>query len=493
MSTTTRPGTKPKPGERDSYGRPRQRGIIGAEVYRSDDTGRNVAEDQPDDAHFERFGGTYGWVFGQIRVDPNDGRDDLHHGPGPVQIDRRRQDLQNLYLCTGSTATITACGSIPDDSNYLINVNDGGANVSYDGGKTWRDFHEGIPAVQFYNVAYDIQTPFWVYGSVQDQGTYRGARSRSSSRGRRRPGRRSGSGMPEPKWETAPGGEGTLIAVDPADPNTEYASSFYGRLERSEYKDGGWTSKEIYPKAAEGEPDYRGQWLAATMLSPHNPQVVYHGFQYLFRSMDKGDTWERISPDLTYNNPDAAGQMALRHPLRHDHGRRRIAVQVRPPLRRHGRRPGLDDQDERRQPGRRSRPGSPSTSTSGRSSPRSTTRPRSTSPWSAGTTTTSPRTSSSPRTTARPGSRSPNNIPGGPVNVVREDPKMKDILYAGTDTGIYVSSTAARPGTSSAAGLPTTYVWDIAIHPRDNALIIATNGRGMWIIDDLAPVQNAAK
>lgn len=84
-------------------------------------------------------------------------------------------------------------------------------------------------------------------------------------------------------------------------------------------------------------------------------------------------------------------------------------------------------------------------------------------------------------------------IPGGPVNVVREDPKTKDILYAGTDTGIYVSLDGGKAWNVLGSGLPTTYVWDIAVHPRDNCLIIATNGRGIWIIDDISAVQNAAK
>ena len=101
--------------------------------------------------------------------------------------------------------------------------------------------------------------------------------------------------------------------------------------------------------------------------------------------------------------------------------------------------------------------------------------------------------SSGRRTTARPGSSIAGNIPGGPVNVVREDPKVKGILYAGTDTGVYVSRDGGATWDVLGSGLPTSYVWDLVIHPRDNALVIATNGRGMWLIDDLAPVQNAAK
>ncbi|MCK7518358.1 MAG: hypothetical protein MZV64_11865 [Ignavibacteriales bacterium] len=327
----------------------------------------------------------------------------------------------------------------PNDSNHLINNNDGGVNISYDGGKTWRDFHDGIPSVQFYNVALDISTPFCAYGSVQDQGTYRGliplqkpTAGAPAGRQALRPdpaevGARAGRRGDAHRHRSDGSQHGVLVVLLRPARALRVQGRRSGRARRS------------IPKAAEGEPAYRGQWLAATTLSPHNPQIVYHGFQYLFRSMNKGETWERISPDLTYNNPDRAGPMALRHPLRHDHRRRRVAVQVRPHLRRHGRRPGLGDQDERRQPGPRSRPASPTTSTSGRSSPRSTTRPRSTSRSSAATTTTSIPTSSSPTDYGKTWVSIAGNIPGGPVNVVREDPKVKDILYAGTDTGVYVS------------------------------------------------------
>ena len=95
-STTTLPAPSPSPGEKDAYGRPLQRGIVGAEVYRSDDAGASWRKVSP--AGMERFGGTYGWVFGQIRVDPNSPENHLHHGPGPGQVDRRRQDLSEHLL-----------------------------------------------------------------------------------------------------------------------------------------------------------------------------------------------------------------------------------------------------------------------------------------------------------------------------------------------------------------------------------------------------------
>ena len=482
------PGAESRAGDRDSYGRPSQRGIVGAEVYRSDDAGASWRKVSP--PGMERFGGTYGWVFAQIRVDPNTPETIYIMGLGLSKSTDGGKTYVNLYS-EGLHGDHHGLWIDPGDSSHLINTNDGGVNISYDGGKNWRDFHDGIPCVQFYNVAFDFSTPFWVYGSVQDQGTYRGfIPLQKPAAGV--PGGRRRFGMAQPKWETAPGGEGTIIAIDPADPNTEYSSSFYGRLERSEYKDGQWTSKEIFPKAAQGEPEHRGQWLAATMLSPHNPQVVYHGFQYLFRSMNKGETWEKISPDLTYNNPAEQGKWPYAIPFA------TITAIDESPFKFGLLYAGTDD-------GRVW-----VTKTSGDSWTEITAGlPFNKHVWKVVASKYDPATVYVTLIGRHDDDFNPYlfksadygktwvsiaaGIPGGPVNVVREDPKKKDILYAGTDTGVYVSQDAGQTWNVLGGGLPTSYVWDIAIHPRDNAMIIATNGRGMWIIDDLAPIQNAAK
>jgi photosystem II stability/assembly factor-like uncharacterized protein len=85
------------------------------------------------------------------------------------------------------------------------------------------------------------------------------------------------------------------------------------------------------------------------------------------------------------------------------------------------------------------------------------------------------------------------NVPGGPVNVIREDPKKKEILYLGTDLGVFVTLDGGMKWHAIAKGLPVCFVWDLIIHPRDNAMVIATNGRGMYVIDDVAPIQDYSK
>ncbi len=484
------PGREPAAGERDAYGRPRQRGIVGAEVYRSDDKGDSWHKVSPANSQFEEFGGTYGWVFSQIRVDPNDENTLYIMG---LRLAKSTDGGKTFTPLAGRSLHVDHHGLWidPSDSNYLINVNDGGANVSYDGGKSWRDFHDGIPSVQFYNVAFDFQSPFWVYGSVQDQGTYRGFVPLRKA-GQPVEGRRMRFGGAQPKWEPAPGGEGTLIAVDPTDPATEYASSFYGRLMRSEFKNGGWESKAIFPKPGQGEPEFRGQWLAATMISPHNPQIIYHGFQYLFRSLNRGETWERISPDLSYNNPEQQGKWPFAIPfatitavdespckfgviyagtddgrvwLTKDSGEAWAEITAGLPFNKHVWKLVASKYD----------PATVYITLVGRQDDDFN-------PYIF-------RSADYGKTWASIAG----DIPGGPVNVIREDPKKKDILYAGTDTGIYVSTDAGKTWNVLGTGLPTTYVWDIAVHPRDNCIVLATNGRGMWVIDDLAPVQNSVK
>ncbi len=495
------PGAEPAPGQRDAYGRPAQRGIVGAEVYRSDDAGATWRKVNA--VLMDRFGGTYGWVFGQIRVDPNSPETIYIMGLGLSKSTDGGKTYQNLYSA-GLHGDHHGLWIDPNDSDHLINNNDGGVNISYDGGKTWRDFHgtlpptgtsyTGIPSVQFYNVALDNSTPFYAYGSVQDQYSHRGLIPlQRPPAGGPAAGRRRFSAMSQPKWELAPGGEGTLHAIDPTDPRTVYQSSFYGRLERAEYQpDGTWTSKEIYPKAAEGEPAYRGQWLAATTLSPHNPQVVYHGFQYLFRSMNKGETWERISPDLTYNDPAQQGKWPFAIPFA------TITAVDESPFKFGHLYAGTDD-------GRVW-----TTKSSGESWTEITAGlPYNKHVWKIVASKYDPATVYVTLIGRHDDDFNPYvyksadagktwvsiaaNIPGGPVNVVREDPKVRDILYAGTDTGVYVSRDGGKSWNVLGGSLPTSYVWDIAIHPRDNALVIATNGRGMWLIDDLGPVQNAAK
>jgi len=487
---------KPKEGELDGYGRPKGPVVKGAEVYRSEDKGVTWRKVSPSDEEMEKFSSTYGWVFGQICVDPND-EDTIYimglrigkstDGGKTFQI-IRYPDLHGDHH---------AMWIDPDDSNHIINGNDGGVNISYDGGKTWINY-ENMGVVQFYNATVDKAKPFNVYGSIQDNGSWRGPvthlplKSRAIHRPRRRQETEQFRKDPRFEWERIPGGEASYLILDPTNPNIHYSQSFYGRIQRSEFKDGKWETVKIAPKAGKGEPRLRGQWLAPFMISPHNPFILYHGMQYLFRSLDKGETWERISPDLTYNNPDELGVLPYaisfqtittisESPLKfgliyvgtddgrvhvtRDSGKRWTEIVKGLPYKKHVSRIVASKYDE----------GTVYLALNGKRDDdfadylyKSTDYGKIWVDISG-------------------------NIPCGPINVVREDPKNLKVLYVGTDLGVYATVDGGASWHVLANNIPTTFVHDLVVHPRDNALVAATHGRGMYVIDNISSIQDYGK
>ena len=241
-------------------------------------------------------------------------------------------------------------------------------------------------------------------------------------------------------------------------------------------------------KPAAGEPAYRGQWLAPTILSPHDPSTIYHGFQYVFRSKDKGDTWTKISPDLTYNDPKNQGRLPYA-----------ISYATLPaidesPLKAGVLYAGTDD-------------GRVHVTLDGGAKWTEITAglPYNKHVWSMVASKYDPATVYVTLIGRHDDDFAPYiykstdygktwvsiaaNLPGGPTNVIREDPKKKDVLYAGLDFGVYVTTDGAKTWNYLGAGLPNAPVWDLQIHPRDNMIVIATNGRGMWVIDDPSILQ----
>ncbi len=476
---------KPKPGERDSYGRPMGPLIKGAEVYRSDDKGETWKKVSPSDEMMQKFGMTYGWVFGQIRVDPNDENTIYILG---IPLARSKDGGQTFHKIEypGLHGDHHALWIDPEDSNHLVNGNDGGVNVSYDGGKTWINY-ENLPVVQFYNVTVDMAEPFNVYGSIQDNNSWKGPGTYKSGRDRNRL-----AVDPKCRWTRIPGGEASYLVLDPTNPNILYSQSFYGRIQKSEFKDGKWKTVKIAPKAKEGEPRLRGQWLAPFMISSHNPFVIYLGLQYLYRSMDRGETWERNSPDLTYNNPEEQGELPYaisfqtissisespfkfgliyvgtddgRVHVTRDEGLSWTDISKGLPYKKHVSRIVASAYDK----------GTVYLSLNGKRDDdfaaylyKSTDYGQN---WID----------------------LKNNIPCGPINVVKEDPKNGEVLYVGTDLGVYVTTDRGKTWQVLGSHLPSTFVHDIVVHPRDSVLVAATHGRGMWIIDDVSSIQNYGK
>ncbi|MCX6565951.1 MAG: hypothetical protein NTW38_05940 [Candidatus Aminicenantes bacterium] len=458
----------------NSYGLPSAGIIKGATIYRSDDAGATwvqtsgLAPEQK--KYMERHSNTYGWVFGQIRVDPNDENTVYTMG---LSLHVSRDGGKTFARLRTHGSDHHALWIDPQNSNYLINGFDQGLNVSYDKGLTWRYFQDVLPVSQFFNLNYDMDTPFRVYGSMQDHGSFRAKVDLSKGRDKIEP----------QEFETAPGGEGSNHAIDPTNPNIVYSAGFYGTLERSEYgKPGPFPgypdSKTILPAQYEDEPRLRGQWLAPFLISSHNPNIIYHGMQFVFRSLDRGDTWEKISPDLTAVVPSEQGDIPYHtlfalseSPLKYgllyagtddgnvwvtkDGGRKWTAINAGLPYQKWVSRLVASQYKMATvymtQNGKRDDDVTPYV-------------------WKSDD-------------YGKTWVDISKGIPLGPVNVIREDPVDPKILYVGTDQAVYVTTDGGAAWNVLGGNLPSTYVHDLIIHPRDNIIVIATHGRGMWALD----------
>ena len=447
----------------DSYGRPKMGKIKGATVFRSDDQGGTWRQVSQDNEYMQELSATYGWVFGQIRVDPKNENKIYVMG---LDLNVSEDGGKTFRPLEGMHGDHHGLWIDPENTDYLVNVNDGGVVISYDGGKNWRILNQNLPLVQFFNVMYDMDKPFHVYGSIQDHGSYRG--EVDLSRGRFQ--------IPAKEWESMPGGEGSSHAIDPTDPSIVYSAGFYGHITRTDIK--AWEQKLIVPKPPEGEPPYRGQWVAPFILSPHNPRIIYHGMNYLFRSLDRGDTWERISPDLTYNDKNKIGDIPYQT----------IFTISESPLKFGLIYAGTDD-------------GRVHVTKDGGLTWTEITKGVAPNKWISRVTASAfdLATVYMSQNGKRDDDFTPylwkstdygktwqnisGNIPSGPINVIREDPVNKNLLYEGTDYGVYITLDGGKQWQSLPTNLPTTYVHDLVIHPRENILVAATHGRGMWAMD----------
>jgi photosystem II stability/assembly factor-like uncharacterized protein len=479
-------GRVPPPGSNDAYGRPMPEGagfIKGADVYRTDDGGKTWRQtsrfNEETTSYLERHSGTYGWVFGQIRVDPANAEIVYIMG---VPLSVSRDGGRTFTRISGTHGDHHGLWIDPANPKILYNTNDGGFYQSADGGETWT-FAVAVPGAHFYNVALDTSTPFFAYGSIQDHGSRRGRVDIGGGRGN----------IPAVAWENAPGGEGSNHAIDPDNPNIVYSHGFYGNFSRTDLGAeppagrgrgrggrGQGVSTPIQPDF--GDAELRAQWMAPFIISPHDFSIVYAGYQMLFRSLNRGDNWTAISPDLTDNSKERMGENPSAIPYQS------LVAIAESPLRKDLLYSGSDDGHLH------------STIDGGKEWTELTTHlpvrrwisrvvP---SGHAEGTVYVTQRGREDDDFAAyiykstdfgRTFRSIANNIPAGPVNVIREDPRDPNVLYVGTDFGAFVSTDGGARWEVLGGNLPSVQVSDLQFHERDLVLVASTYGRGMYAFD----------
>jgi photosystem II stability/assembly factor-like uncharacterized protein len=451
---------------------PRDR-LVGGEVYRTDDGGRtwrkmNAAKDD--------VSNKAGYSFNQIRVDQNDDKGIILNQDSLLSSEDGGKTWQGLTwnsrnLFANAFGDFRTMWIDPQNSDRMILGSDGGVHVSYDGGKTC-DHYANIPGGEYYAVTVDMDDPYRIYGGLQDHDSWRGPVSGWSGR------------VNASDWVTVGDNDGMYNQVDPTDSRWVYNTFQWGghyRLDQRTY-----TRKSIVPTRPAGQPPLRFNWTPPIRLSPHNSQILYTGAQVLFRSLDRGDHWEEISPDLTTNDaskispPGSTVQYCTittisESPVKAgviwvgaDDGKVQVTqnhgatwTDVTPKIAAAG---GPADFWVTRVLASAYDPGTAYVTKSGHRFDKY--EPLLFKTTDFGATWTALQAS----------------LPAGhPVNVIAEDPKDKDILFAGTMGGVYVTLDGGRAWTPLKGNMPVVSVTDMVIHPRENDLIAATYGRGLWV------------
>jgi len=374
----------------------------------------------------------------------------------------------------------------PDDPNRMINSNDGGANVSFNGGRSWTEQDQAT--AQFYRVTVDNDFPYHIYGAQQDNSTVRIAS------------RNTDNGLTTSDWFEVGGGESGWIAPSPKDSLIVFAGSYDGLITRYDHHTGQERDINPYPNNpmgwGAGELKYRFQWNFPILFSPHDPNTLYAGANVLFKSTNEGQSWEAISPDLTRNDKSKQGPSG--GPITKDNTSVEyydtIFTVMESPVQAGTIWSGADD-------------GLVYVTRDGGKNWSNVTPPKDIMPeWiqinSLDASPFDPATAYVAATMYKHDDYKPylyktgdygktwkkitNGIPDGAfTRVVREDPNKRGLLYAGTETGMYISFDDGANWQSMQLNLPLVPITDLVIHKREKELVAATQGRSFWIFDDL--------
>lgn len=367
----------------------------------------------------------------------------------------------------------------PNDPDHIVVGNDGGIYQTFDGGAKWQ-FLNQIAIGQFYNIALDMSEPYRIAGGLQDNGSWVGPSSTLVETEKYEDGTPQ-TGITNSDWKYVCWGDGFHVAFDPEDPDVIYAEWQGGNLTKANLKTGRrW---HLQPQQREGGAAYRFNWNAPFFVSPHNPSVLYLGGNMVFRLSDRGETWERISGDLTTNDVDkitTEGSAAetfctvtslVESPLTEgllwagtDDGR----VHVRVEDEWKDVTPKGNDWYVSRIDASAHGAGRATMSLDGHRDDQYDPRILQTTDFG----------------------KTWNDITGDlpkhrSVKVVREDPKNPNVIYCGTENGVYVTLNGGKAWLRlNGKNLPHCPVDDIQIHPREHDVVLGTHGRSIWILDD---------
>jgi photosystem II stability/assembly factor-like uncharacterized protein len=372
----------------------------------------------------------------------------------------------------------------PNSTNQLYLGTDGGVYMSLDYGVSWAHL-KNLPVSQFYQVATDDQAPYQVYGGLQDNGSWRGP---SQSKG----------GIENRDWEPLNGGDGFWVQPDATNPDIVFAESQGGNINRVNLKTG--QSKFVQPQEQKSDPKYRWNWNTPLVRGTANPAALYCGAQFLFKTTDRGNTWTRISPDLTTNDTIkqkqyASGGLTVDNTSAENHC---TIYSIGPsPLDENLIYVGTDDGNIQvtRDGGAtwtllsRNIAGVPQGAWVSRVTPSRHNRNRAYATFDnhayGDMRTYAVRTDDGGKTWSL--------LTGGSslqgyAHVIIEDLENPDLLFLGTEFGLYISNDGGQNWVQYKSKFPEyVAVRDLIIQPRTNDLVIATHGRGIFIVDDIAP------
>ena len=388
----------------------------------------------------------------------------------------------------------------PENGNFMIDGNDGGVAISYDRGQTWR-FVDNLPLAQYYHINIDMEIPYNVYGGMQDNGSWRGPSDVWES-----------GGIRNFHWEEVGFGDGFATLSDPNDSNIGYSMSQGGYLKRFNRITG--ERKDIRPPAAPDNIELRFNWNAAIAIDPFDPQTVYYGSQFVHKSTDRGDSWQIISPDLTTNDPEKQKQSesgGLTYDVTSAENHCTILTIAPSPVQSGVIWVGTDD-------------GNIQLTKNGGATWENVSKTIPDLPdhtwcphiepckFDAGTayavfddhrrsnwTTYIYKTENFGRKWVSLAKHDPtankkknSAEQWGFVHAIEQDPVNKNLLYLGTEFGLFISFDDGKNWMKWMHGVPTAPVRALVVHPREHDLVIGTHGRAAFILDDVRPLRTVS-